>query len=426
MVSLTEEKDVLKREKDVLDEQSRSLMEQNMSLTEKSSNLQETVESLNKAQDSLYQENESLSRENESLKATVGELKERNEILTSKTKDMSKDIEQLKTELEALSHGESIVDEYKLKLEQATKAREASEKSIVETYEKQLTALVSSKDDEIDELRRNLTEARGRSSDNMGELSQQLKALEEDNNGLREHFELELQAKDQQIFALEHTLHAQEQTVDSMRAEMDQLQSSMEHATQSRRGEVEEMQQEVMDVEAKAMRQEREIIALKMQLEESKLAHKAEAVQLREALSVALENNSPLKKTLSDLHESDRMLEVRERLEQLKARNTALQEENLKLGGRLERAAIQINAFELEKQHAEEVEDENKNLRHQLREYEQLLTKSAKRSGGLEGPKSALPEKESKGKDKKKKKFGLFKRRNIDEVITEEGDEEEI
>ncbi|KAL3925616.1 MAG: hypothetical protein SGILL_000290 [Bacillariaceae sp.] len=427
LVSLAEEKDSLRREKDALDEQSRSLMEQNMSLTEKSDDLEEKVDSLSKAQDSLYQENETLSKENESLKVTVGELKEKNEMMASKTTDMSKDIEQLKAELESLSQGESIVDEYKLKLEQAGRAREASEKSIVETYEKQLSALSSTKDDEVDELRKSLTESRGKSSEDMGDMSMQLKALEEENNGLREHLELELQAKDQQIFALEHTLHAQEQTVDSMRAEMDQLQSSMEHATKSRRGEVEEMQQEVMDVEARAMKQEREIIALKMQLEESKLAHKAEAVKLKEALSAAMENNSPLKKTLSDLHESDRMLEVRERLEQLKARNTALQEENLKLGGRLERAAIQINAFELEKQHSEEVEGENKNLRHQLKEYEQLLTKSAKRGGGSDS-KSALTDKEStpKGKDKKKKKFGLFKRRSIEDVITEEGDEEEI
>ncbi|KAG7364343.1 hypothetical protein IV203_037545 [Nitzschia inconspicua] len=167
-----------------------------------------------------------------------------------------------------------------------------------------------------------------------------------------------------------------------------------------------------------------------MQLEESKLAHKAEVVKLKEALAVAIEQNSPLNKTLSDLHENDRMLEVRERLEQLKARNMALQEENLKLGGRLERAAIQINAFELEQQHAEEVEDENRKLRHQLREYEQLLTNSTKRSSPVQtSTKSAAladNELQRKGKDKKKKKFGLFKRRNIDEVITEEKEEDEI
>ena len=33
---------------------------------------------------------------------------------------------------------------------------------------------------------------------------------------------------------------------------------------------------------------------------------------------------------------------------------------------------------------------------------------------------------QGKSKDKKKKKFGLFKRRNIDEVIAEEKEEESI
>ena len=110
------------------------------------------------------------------------------------------------------------------------------------------------------------------------------------------------------------------------------------------------MQQEVMQVEAKAMKQEREIVTLKMQLQERKLEHKADIAKLKDALSKAMDQDSPLKKTISDLKNNDRMLEVRERLEQLKAKNTALQEENLKLGGRLERAAIQISASEVVKQ----------------------------------------------------------------------------
>merc|ERR1719343_1758071 len=138
------------------------------------------------------------------------------------------------------------------------------------------------------------------------------------------------------------------------------------------------MQQEVMQVEGKAMKQEREIVALKMQLEERKLEHKADVVKLKDALAKAIEQDSPLKQTISELQNNDRMLEVRERLEQLKARNTDLQEENLSLGGRLERAAIQINAFEIEKQQAEEIEQENNELRNQLKEYEQLLSKTTK------------------------------------------------
>merc|ERR1711957_773660 len=133
--------------------------------------------------------------------------------------------------------------------------------------------------------------------------------------------------------------------------------------------------------------------------------------------SKAMELDSPLKKSISELQSSDRMLEVRERLEQLKARNTDLQEENLTLGGRLERAAIQIQTFDVEKQQAEEIDEENAKLRQQLKEYEQLLSRSTKsastkssRSGSSQqSPTSetVIPEKESsiKSKDKKKKKF---------------------
>jgi len=200
-----------------------------------------------------------------------------------------------------------------------------------------------------------------------------------------------------------------------MRSEMDQLQSGMEHATKSRRDELEEMQKEVMQVEAKAMKQEREIVALKMQLEERKLEHKADVVKLKDALAKAMEQDSPLKKTISDLQYKDRMLEVRERLEQLKARNTALQEENLNLGGRLERAVIQISASEVEKQQAEEIEEENTKLRQQLKEYEHLLSSSANTSSVAPGHQSSEKEFKTKVKEKKKKKFGIFKRKTVDD-----------
>jgi chromosome segregation ATPase len=394
-------------------------------LVEKQVGLQEQLASsdLNK---------QSLEEENESLKTTVQQLQDKNLTLSQKTEEMTKTIQSLRGEVESISERILISDELKSKLDEARQAREASEKSMVETYEKQMTALSTEKDAEIDALQRSLTESRGRTNEEMEEMIMQMKAMEEEASGMQEQYELELQAKDQQIYALEQTLHAQEQIVDSMRAEMDQLQSGMEHATKSRRGEVEEMQQEVMQVEARAMRQEREIVQLKILLDENKLQHKAEVVQLKEALAAATDD-SPLKKTLSDLQNNDRMLEVRERLEQLKARNTALQEENLKLGGRLERAAIQINAFELEKKHAAEIEEENGKIRQQLKQYEQLLSQTASKRGippstqeNTSGDGDINTPKLKGEKQKKKAKFGLFKRRNIDEAIAEEKDEEEI
>jgi hypothetical protein len=218
-----------------------------------------------------------------------------------------------------------------------------------------------------------------------------------------------------------------------MRAEMDQLQSGMGHATEKRRGEVEDLQQEVMQVQSRAKKQEREIMALKMQLEESKLEHKAEAVRLKDVIA-KMDTESPLAKTVAELQNDDRMLEVRERLEQLKMRNTSLQEENLKLGGRLERTIIEIKSFELEKQHAEEMEKENDSLRRQVKELETILTRG-RRPPASPARTSVDKENPVKTKDKSSKAArqhgsktngirGLFKKKRYDipsdEIIKEE------
>lgn len=390
--------------------------------------LKQKMDTLLQANDSLTKDNRALVEENNALTETVGSLTEKNKSVAEKGVEMGKEIETLKADMEMLSEGSSNLEVLKIQLEEARKHREETEQAIIKNYEKQMISLSSSKDMEMDSLRNSLTESREKNSETMGDMIAQLKNMEQENSDLTQQFELEMQAKEQQIFALEQTLHAQEQIVDTMRSEMDQIQSGMEHATMARRGEVEEMQQEVMQTEEKAMKQEREIVSLKMLLEERKLEHKADVVKLKDALAKAMEQDSPLKKTICDLQNNDRMLEVRERLEQLKKRNTDLQEENLNLGGRLERAAIQINAFELEKQQAEEIEEENMKLRKQLKEYEQILSKSAKSSRNAPAPQSSTSEKEAtmKIKDKKKKKFGLFKRRGTDGSISEVKEEDEL
>lgn len=419
---LTKENESLRRQNnDSFKDQSDSVTDQDV--------LKRKAEDLAIVNESLTSKNGFLVEKNKVLVDTIENLKDKNQILAKNGVRMEESIESLKADMDRLLQDSSKLEQLKMQLHEAGVRRESSEKAIIEKYEKELQSLSSSKDAEMDVLRNNLTESREKSSENVEEVIEQLKFVEEENKILRAQFESEMQAKDQQIYALEHTLHAQEQIVDTMRSEMDQIQSGMEYATKARRNEVEEMQQEVMQVEGKAMKQEREIVALKMQLEERKLEHKADVVKLKDALAKAMEHDSPLKQTMSDLHNNDRMLEVRERLEQLKARNTDLQEENLHLGGRLERAAIQIRTFEVEQQQAKEIEVENMKLRNQLKEYEQLLSRSTKssRSAPISRTYSSSSDKDdgAKAKDKKKKKFGLFKRKNVDEFIAEGKEEEE-
>lgn len=385
-------------------------------------------------------EKEALSKERDSL------IVERDEI--SKAKDeLLQEVLVLKTKIESLEEMQKEQDNLKTEFEESQQAREAAEKSIVDAYEKRISAVALDKDVTIDQLRKDLAESRGKLSEEADEMSRQLKSLQAENEGLREQFGVEMHAKNQQIYALEHTLHAQEQIVENMRAEMDQLQSGMEHATEKRRGEVEDLQQELMQLEGRSLKQDREITALKMQLEEGKLEHKAEVVRLKEALAT-MENEGPLAKTMAALANDDRMLEVRERLEQLKARNTILQEENLKLGGRLERKVIEIKSLEFEKARAEELEKENGSLRRQVNELGSILESGRPKSSRSSSSNKSMTSRDSnssssqassqssttaiekdtssKAKEKaakgKKGIKGLFKRRGFssDDVIQEE------
>ena len=289
---------------------------------------------------------------------------------------LEKQVKDLKLEIESSKKGQEGNDDVRAQLEAAQETRMKSEKDIADAYELKLSALTMEKDVAIDALRKDLAAIRGRSSEDISGFENHLRMLETENAGLREQLQGELQSKNQQIYALEHTVHAQEQLVENMRSEMDQLQSGMEHATETRRGEVEEMQQEVMAIEGRAMKQEREIIALKMQLEEKGLEHREEVFKLKETIKTM--EDSPLAKTMAGLQNDDRMLEARQRLEQLKWRNTQLQEENLKLGGRLERAVIEIKSMDAERAHSAELEKETVGLRQQVKVLEGLLSNASR------------------------------------------------
>jgi chromosome segregation ATPase len=339
---------------------------------------------------------------------------------------LEKEIATLRFQMESMREERETVEELRAQLHQEKEIRTKSEKSVVDSYERQLSLLNMDKDVTIDELRTKLAASRGQSSEDINDMVNGIRMLESENAGLREQLQAELQSKNQQIYALEHTVHAQEQLVENMRMEMDQLQNGMEHATSRRRGEVEEMQQEVMAIESRSKSQEREILALKMQLEEKKLEHKEEVFKLRGKIE-NLEKESPLAKTVAELQNDDRMLEVRQRLEQLKQRNTSLQEENLKLGGRLERAVIEIKSLDAEREHMAGLEKDVARLTHQVRTLEGLLASVSRQQpqetqppppSRAPSPATTPLDKENK-KDKKTKKnqpggsgFRLFKRKD--------------
>jgi chromosome segregation ATPase len=284
-------------------------------------------------------------------------------------------VEQLRKELESTKSQLADAEDLEAKLDMVKTDRTSTEITLLESFERR----TKEKDAVISTLKSDLELARGRTSEDFSHMSNKLAELDSENSGLQEQFGVELHAKNQQIYALEQTLHAQEQIVNNMRVEMDQLQRGMVFATERRRGDFEELQDEVYHMEEQAMKQEREIVNLRMKLEDAKLAHRAEVSQLTDLVR-RKEQEAPIVKTVMELENEDRMLEVRERLESLKIHNTKLQEANIKLGGRLERASIEIQSFASERQQVTDIEQDNRQLRNQLNDMDQVLKSYSQRA----------------------------------------------
>jgi len=267
---------------------------------------------------------------------------EKDELL-AEIESLSRDLEEARKRLKEWEEEREIVNDFKGKLEEADDAREESERTIVETYERKLSLLKLDKDVTIDKLRKELTEEKEASAEELEEMGTKLTQSESEMAELREELSAQLKQREARIFALEKTLEAQEQLVRNMKSEMDHLQGSMENTAAGRREEIEDMQQELVDLTSTAARQDRELTALRMQLEESKLAHKAEVERLQDTISSLESNdeNNSDHRTAADLQMELRMREVKDRLEKLKWRNTSLQEENQNLRDRLEKVELQ-------------------------------------------------------------------------------------
>lgn len=247
---------------------------------------------------------------------------------------LEEEVGALRRQLGEVESDKNKIDSIKQQLEDANTEKEALEQRIVDSYERKMSLLKLDKDVTIDGLRKDLADAKAVTSESNEDMKKHLDALERENKDVRDEFEAKMQLKNTKIYALEQTLGAQEQLVESMRAEMDQLQSSMERTSLSRRAEIEEMQQEMIDTSSKAQRQEREITSLKMTLEESRLDHKAEATKLKEQLK-HMEQPPAVREVTNQ--SNAKLDDYKERLENLKWRNSTLQEENLKLRTRLEK-----------------------------------------------------------------------------------------
>lgn len=291
---------------------------------------------------------------NRSSKETVRYEEEKEELLAD-IESLQEQLADAKRELQRIEEQRVIIDDFKTKLECADEAREASEKSIIDTYERKLSLLKLDKDVTIDKLRNELMAEKEGNTEELREFEAKIQEYENEITELKEELRAQVEQRESRIFALESTLEAQEQLIKNMRIEMDHLQSSMDVTTENRRKQADDMQQDLVALTAKNTKLEREIDSLNSQIEADRLKHESEVNMLRDKITALESTAQERQQDASDLKMEARLHAVKERLEKLSWRNTSLKEENMALRDRLLKAESYTHAGELEQEEIEEL-----------------------------------------------------------------------
>lgn len=337
--------------------------------------LQKSLQHQSNALDSAKQTIRELERmlaEKNSGAAAAWEVEK--EELISEIETLTRKLEATEEELKGLEEQRQILDDFKTKLEDADEAREASEKSIVDSYERKLSLLRLDKDVTIDKLRKDLLETKEASVEEIEHLRAELEQCDEEMKAFRMQVDSELQLRESRVFALERTLEAQEQLVANMKSEMDHLQGSMENSAVTRRQEIEDLRQELVDMTALVAKQEREIKGLQGQLEDKRVEYEAKIEKLKDSIAAMepTENDNDMHRSAADLRMDIRIREVKDELEKLKWRNSGLSEENEKMRSRLERAEAQ--GFVADQGKVQELQNEVNKQKKRVTELESELS----------------------------------------------------
>ena len=329
-------------------------------------------EDLDKAKETVRQLERMVAEKNEDA---MGQWEEEKEELMAEIENVTQQLEEAREALADLEKEKNLINDFKQKLEHADEEREKTEKLITDTYERKISLLTLDKDVTIDKLRKELVAAKEGSSASVEELQSQIEMYRAKLDEIGEQATAEIEQRDSRIFTLENTLDASKQLVSNMRTEMDHLQGSMVNAVAGRKEEIEDMQQELVDLTATTARQERELGALRMKLEEKHLAHETEVTKLHETIA-KLENekaNFEGHRNAHDLQMDLRVREVKEKLEKLKWRNTSLQEENESLRQRLAKLESHSKADYVERERYEKLQQEFSNQKDEVKRLQTHL-----------------------------------------------------
>lgn len=368
-------------------------------------------EDLDNAKQTIRELERMVAEKNEDAMAQWEEEKDE---LMGDIEDLTQQLEETRQTLADLEKERNLIDDFKQKLEQADEEREQAVKHVTDTYERKLSLLTLDKDVTIDKLRKELVAAKEGSSADVDELQAEIEQYRAKLDEVGEQATAEIEQRDSRIFALENTLDASKQLVSNMRTEMDHLQGSMEDVVADRKEEIEDMQQELVDLTSTSARQERELGALRMKLEEKHLAHEAEVARLQETISKLEGEKAHFEghRTAHDMQMDLRVREVKEKLEKLKWRNSSLQEENESLRQRISKLESNSNFVERDK-----YEKLQMDFSEQKKEMKRLQTELEEtRSVVVTAPPTLPPGSSEKSKGKSSRRGFLGRRRgNADE-----------
>jgi len=269
-----------------------------------------------------------LAEKNASEAAAYDE--EREELL-AEIENLQGQLDAAHSDLAFVEGGQDLIDTFKNKLEKAEEARDEKEKSIIDNYERKLSLLKLDNDVATDKLHKELTQVKLSETEQQEELSRKLVSSQIELSNLREQLTGQLQQREAHIYGLERGLQAQEELVCNMRAEMDHLQGNMESTAISRREQLESMQQELTDLTNAGAKQDREIASLKLQLEDSSMVHKTETAKLQGIIKSLEKEASVEDLSSAGIQIGVQVKEVKDRLDNLRKFNAALQEKNVGL-----------------------------------------------------------------------------------------------
>lgn len=306
---------------------------------------------------------------NNTLIAENAGLRENNARHLEKVNILLLEIEELKQELSSFEGTNEDLSTLKMQLQGAQTAGN----NLVNTYEGRIADLTTHKNATIERLRKDLNATETQSSAKIAHLTDELNKLRGANNEIMLR---SFKSKDDRIQALEQTLHVQEETVDNLRSELRQAQQKIQNPTEQRRKEMEELEQELMESKYTALNKDRECTLLKDKLEECKIEHEKETESLEQEIDrLILVNESLLNTNEKDQDETDMMLAAKQRLQQLKAVNIELKEDNDQLGARLEQALTKIRYIEAANKNVTKMETECAALKKKVADLEGVLEK---------------------------------------------------